>query len=77
MRFHGLVFGKTVFSNGRGCSVTQSFPIACISLVNEPDKYACTHAFPQVKYTCKRRRPYKLPALRRLRYARVIYGESC
>ena len=39
MRFHVLVFGKTVFSNGRGCSVTESFLIACISLVNEPDKY--------------------------------------
>ena len=52
MRFHVIVFGKTVFSNGRGCSVTESFLIACISLVNEPDKYARPHAFPQVKYTC-------------------------
>ena len=49
MRFHVLVFGKTVFSNGRGCSLTGSFLIACISLVNEPDKYARAHAFPQVK----------------------------
>ena len=31
---------------------TESFLIACISLVNEPDKYARAHAFPQVKYTC-------------------------
>ena len=46
-------FGKTIFLNGRGCSLTESFLIACISLVNEPDKYARAHEFPQVcKYTC-------------------------